>query len=354
MSFLRAASLGVFAFVAACGSLDDTSEVEQHIPGGCDDWGCGMNSPEIDHMGLHELNVTGVENTNHFYIKVVTHPSYPLKKFNITVKGATLSARSTDGLVNLTGSKLVGLLIDVRNTVVAGNYFITILEVGSTPFWAHVTGGEVTSSYLVKWDNNLGGGGQKYEWKNICTNPPQDGSPDASAMNSFHSVLFEGDRIDAHAKTVGKPEEGWFNIGCAGHALAKQHLTGHTEGAAVKYPLFKSDQDDRTANLKMFAADYCGTGKAFTISGQLLNYIDENNWMKYPVGFAGDLEAQWTPHGAACLNEPRILANPTPAGLMFFPTLKDDIIHECGAFPTGCGTTDPNAFGGNHVVSANP
>lgn len=76
-------------------------------------------------------------------------------------------------------------------------------------------------------------------------------------MELDEAIVFETDRFDAASKTmdpVGDPR--WFNIGCAGHTLAKMHLTRNTiaSGAAAH----GVSANDRQATLKMLVADYCG------------------------------------------------------------------------------------------------
>jgi hypothetical protein len=175
-------------------------------------------------------------------------------------------------------------------------------------------------------------------------------------MSRFHVVLFEGDRISAEQKRVYAVDNHWFNIGCASDALSKQHLDGHTQGAMNAAAQFSTTLDERTAHLKMLAADYCGAGIPLTMAGQSLNWRDDRGWFNY-VSSAPVLEARWSADGATCLNQPRVAAHPIPGSTAFFPDIELAINNACSAAgksrPPACDGT-ANDFLGAHLLSANP
>jgi hypothetical protein len=364
MASLRVASVALL-MVGGCAiesNDDSTTSVEQHIPAGalwCEDWGCGMNSPEIDHLGMHDIHgvVGGLPNANGFRIinieKVPCAGCVPVKYKTIFAEKAGLVVTGATG--TLTGGAVSGVIVTVANPT--NTYEIKIGKMGRTAMWAHIVGGEMTPTYEIAWDVVAGGGGgdQKRVWKNICKKAPVDGSPDLLGMDRFQSVVFENDLIDAEKKTVTlRPEKFWWNIGCAGHALAKLHLTGHTSAAAAMHG-FHTDERMRQGTLKMITGDYCGTGFAFTVAGQKLGWTDQFSWNKYAVGFAGKKESEWTEKGASCLNDPRVLANATATGSATFPVLLDSIKDECGGkLPDVCKDTDPYTLNGAHMVAGNP
>src|SRR5262249_22024159 len=144
-----------------------------------------------------------------------------------------------------------------------------------------------------------------------------------------------GPRNEPPSKTVkdAEPATTWFNLACAGTLTAKMHLMRHTNAGAwtaaswtpgheVTDPAapFHTDVPQRRAMVKMFAADYCGTGDAFTVDGQPLMYDDSKHW--FAPGSSGvaamhvaadgtlspsgsTMEALWTDHGALCVSRPR-------------------------------------------------
>jgi hypothetical protein len=188
----------------------------------------------------------------------------------------------------------------------------------------------------------------------VCGNPVlgQDRN-DLLGMTALTAVMFEGDRIDSVAKTVSpKIDTTWFNIGCAGHAIAKLALTGHTE--AARFDGYATTTQERQAMLKMLTGDYCGHGEAFTAPGERLYWRDDHHWMDYLGPVHTPVEARWTPIGAACLGAPRLDVN---APVMWPPGLQMPVISANRAgCPTlmPCSDLDPAKQDGFHLVSANP
>src|SRR5262249_31439197 len=105
------------------------------------------------------------------------------------------------------------------------------------------------------------------------------------------AIAFAGDRYDPVQKIVTDTVRGtqWFNLACAGTATAKVHLVRHTNAGAWSPSTWHPGVDItspgapyhtapqlRQAMLKMFAADYCGSGFPFTVDGQPLLYDDTN------------------------------------------------------------------------------
>ena len=358
MSCLRVASVALL--VSACAAEPESGTVDQNAGVGCPIWMCGSNSPEIDHLGVHDLHSFGDQNANRFFIKDVEFPA-GTGGWVATVNRGEFTLTNPATGAKVVGAKVAGARIIVNNASTGTVYEVLIEQAAfGTDFWAQsaaVAGVEEGFSYVLKWDVKPGSGDQKRTWKPVCSNAPQDGSPDLMGMNSFHSVVFEDDKISESAKTVELPtKKGWFNIGCAGHALAKLHLMGHTQGAQNRYPAaFKTTTEQRTAALKMIVGDYCGTGYPFSVAGQKLEWIDSTGYMAYGVG--GGIEARWSPKGATCLEKPRVLANPTVAGSAAFPDLLGSIEAECGGkLPPKCSDVDADIynFDGQHMVSANP
>jgi hypothetical protein len=368
MSLLRVASIGIAVLAAGCALEESTADIEQQIPilpkpGGCDEWGCGTNSPEVDNLGLHDLHgrIGGTPTTNGFTITKIEYrdplcgacPPITMKEV-YSIK-AQLFATNLAGFTVGFGSvkNAVGLSIFVKSGGV--EYEIAVKGVGRTPYWAHKLGGEMAVTYILEWDITVAPG-QKRTWENVCTNPLNDGDPELLGMNRFDSIVFEDDDIDAVSKLVKQrpANSKWFNIGCAGHALAKVHLSGHTQGGQNQHG-FHTGWRERQTFLKHVTADYCGTGFSFTVAGQKLNWIDAMSYNDYPVWFVGGKEAEWTEKGARCLNKPRLLANPTPLGMATFPALMNDIKTECsGTPPPPCADNIAANLNGSYTVTGNP
>jgi len=313
-----------------------TSEVAQQLRPDCDEWGCGTNSPNVDSFGFHELSERGLPNAQGFYITRFEKNGVDYK-IDVS-KGHLRGLRSTGTLY---GNALVGAQIWVNHKS-AGAYVIRIADVAGAPLWAKLTSQSIwVETYLLKW-TRVYNGVPSTRWLNTCQDPIKD-----MGMQAYHSVLFEGDRIDAKAKKLFGVDTSWFNVGCAGSTLAKMYLTGHTE-ASIAYG-FTTTLDERQTALKMFSADFCGDGAAFTVGGTPLQWMDDKGWMDYtgPV----KLEARWTAAGASCLNTPRI----TDLALIDvgdYPDIDAALLAHCGYKLPACepDDTDPK----HHLTSALP
>lgn len=329
----------------------------------CDPGACGnSNSPEIDHLGVHDFDssFTYLSASGFRLVSFMKdHVAYKPVVYQATLTGRDLRTHAIvlhdggSGATSLVGSRFLVVHEDLGT-----EYLIQIDAVDSVRYWARPDSAErTTPTYLVTWTVSQNGEPQG-TWNNICKSPPPDDT-DTLGMNRFHVVLFEGDRIDAYAKRADSVEMNWFNIGCAGHALSKQHLDGHTEGAMNAAPnVFTTSLDERTAHLKMLAGDYCGGGAPMTVAGQPLNWADDRHWVQYATSDPGPvLEARWDKDGAVCLNTPRVLANHTEAGDQAFPDIVASIKAACRAVgrsePRPCQGPDDEFFDA-HLLSANP
>jgi hypothetical protein len=350
---MNVALVAVALCVSACvvPELDNeqTTEVQQSVwtNENCDDWGCGMNSPYIEQYGFHFL-----------YKPVPGQPPRPnpqgfaIAAFTKYIDGAyrALAFKVLNG--RITGTRSDGTVLGEQNLVGAKLY---ITHNGVYQYMIRIKGYETTQSWAVNAD------GQRFrvrtyllEWANIarpdffyniCTNP---GADDTLGMNEHHTLVFEGDVINAQLKQVSSQLDNTVvNFGCAGGTLAKMHLTGHTQVAAnfgwVTTP------SERQTMLKMLTADYCGNGTPHTVGGQPLGWTDHRYWMTAPT--TATPEATWAQWGATCLNTPR-LAWTDPEGNV---DLRDDINDECAQPLEPCPTNPTlGPLPGNHLLSANP
>lgn len=356
-SLVRVAS--IVALLAGCVDLPEdeleVGEVEQFALN-CPDWGCSANSSRINTYDFHELNIFGAQNTEGFrifdFVKGGT-------KYQIDVVNGRLRGRN--GALIISGAGLVNAEIRLEHTDAGGvvkHYALKVLDVNLWPFFADNNGGAPNPQFEAYriYFSPMTRGVPTGPWRTICKNPNLP-RKERLFLPGETVVLFEGERISAKHKSIAQAlDPAWFNIGCAGHALAKMYMTGHVEAAAsAGYP---TSIDDRRSILKMFTGDYCGTGRAFTVPGVPLEWMDHKGWMDYePPPWSVQLEARWTPNGASCLNTPRVVANSTPLSDMVFGLNGINVIpaiaQECGALPPACapGVID---LAGHHLNSANP
>jgi hypothetical protein len=327
----------------------DVSEVASEVGGGgCPPSVCGFNSPEIDHLGFHELHTGGVPNAEGF---VIVDMERNTNRYTPRVTGGRLfgDAPANASYPSISGSDLVDATLRVDRIGQAA-YSIRITAVGTMTYCAGAP--DLVETYQLEY-SPLGTLYPSPEWRNLCKGDPVPGDPELGGWHTLgqplrHSILFEGDRIDMDAKTMSRhPDPGWFNIGCAGHTLAKLHLTRNT--IASQPADWIGRWAERQATLKLLVADYCGTGEPFTVAGQTLVWRggDIRSFYRAPLS----LEARWNENGATCVDQPRMLTPTTPLGAQTFPDIWSAIRSECR--PRRCTSEDPYDFGGALRVSAN-
>jgi hypothetical protein len=335
----------VLALLCSCVAADDElADVEQSLytKPNCDDWGCGTNSPWVDQAGFHFLYRNGATNPQGFAIdkfeKNGTSYGFYVNNGRITGTHRVLPDLVGQGLI---GARLHLTYFD------APSYEIMITGVGRVWSWAQSSTGTrfLVETYNLQWSKIAG------TFQNLCSNP---GADDELGMNEFHTLVFEGDVIDADHKYVQSTIDNTVvNFGCAGSALAKQHLTGHTE-VALRLG-FATTPTERTANLKMFVADYCGDGTPYTVAGQPLQWADHRGWVDVlDVQGIPVREALWTSSGAACFNTPRILANPSQMSLTEYSNITSRGSIPCASVRPQCPGTPYAPPAPYHLISANP
>jgi hypothetical protein len=355
---LRAVSMvGVVGVLSLIGTGCDV-EVEpeslgtaaQQLGGDCDPWECGTNSPQINSFGFHELNLNGIpepESGFRFLGFKRGQNTYTLQVVHGRIIG-------TSAGIQIQGQGLVGAYLLVGKGS-APEFTIQIQQVGSVPYWA---GGGVAQveSYLLQWSPvptaMLSPAAAVDPFRDLCSNPPPRDSPDVFHMNTRHALVFEGDRIDGHLKKEYDLDTSWFNIGCAGHTLAKMYLTGHVQ--AAENDGFMTTLAQRTAIIKMFSADYCGTGAAYTVAGMPLGYRDDLDWLAFRPPLPVGLEARWSETGAVCVKSLRGAVNPTDLFKNKFPNGPWAQMGLDGCRPAICRDNDPNVLNGAHLVTGNP
>jgi len=335
---MQRSSFVVVGVIAGCTPVDlDVNTVDEPLTG-CSPLACGTNSPQIDHYGVFDFSIDpntynaqgfavwGLIQNNIAYDLVVERGQFVGKQYGIPV---------------LTGAALTGAQIVLQNKSGA-QYLISVQRVGSVnevvrPF-------NPVTTYMLQWDIVITRqlhapvqGGNYYETPlgsgkpdAVCPNGPENAGTweETGGMQRWDSVVFEGDRFNPNDLTVGhKWDNRWWNIGCNLHLLAKLRLTRNTIHTALTW------QNEQAA-LKALAADYCGTGRSFTYSGEPLVWRDENgaSSMKF-FGTPLDLEARWDETGARCVGSPRLLRTSNPQAAIDFPDLLQAIKDECALAP---------------------
>lgn len=308
------------AVAGGCVAVDRSPDTTAApLAGGCPKWGCGDNSPLIDGIYFHELGLFGQSNDGGLRIVDFRKAgaSYALR-----VDGDRLMGDGP-GLA-LIGDDLVGAEIVLTDGV--ETYIVYVEHVSRTMSFEvapHTPIETYRLGYSVGPDSTT-------LHEDVC---PED--------NVLEAMIFTGDRYGAAQKTVtvGGDADRWFNIACAGSAPAKMHIFRHTTAGSTAATV--TSQAERQALLKMFAADYCGTGESFTFRGQPLTW--SNGWS--PIGAYETFEAVWDESGALCLDVPRLAAK---GGPNYDPNIGEKVSDMCPWLERCDGSVT------GYVSSANP
>lgn len=328
--------------------LDLGTEAQELL--GCHSWGCNANSPVIEVWDFHELNENGVPNAQ----GVTLHGLWKNGiEYQPRVTGAKLRGYpKSAGVPVLEGLALDGAYFDVE-TPDATHWQIKIENVSSVVGYWVGSAGPYNETYELLYT--------KPGWGNsarpLCKNPP--GRVDAEGRiwgRQYEALLFTGDRYNAGNFTVTATDyrstEGWFNLGCAGSALAKLHLTRHTTaGMDSTHP---SSWQSRQAMLKMYVADVCGNGFSSTKQGEPLRWTNTLGWQPLPAVFSS-YEAIWSWNGAVCLDTHRLEGTQLWIDL----DIENQIKAHCpnGELPPPCNVPPGGSISwpaGAYVATANP
>ena len=364
------------AMLVACGAsgglgcVEAASEsVKQSAIGECEtEWVCGSNSPQIDHYGFHELHLEGEVNRERFSLATTGGQAKIIKggqRYTLKVVDSRIYGVDGSGGASISGTALIGAEIVVLYRG-RPEYSIRIDGVREISYAVEPTGSKL-EAYNLSWFNQKNPIDSK---RSICATPvilPEPsmfselGQVDASAvrrgpggdemlgMRAGETVVFEGDRFDAASMTMAKDAMAlWINFGCAGHTLAKMHLTRNTIASGAE--AYGAKHHERQATLKMLVADYCGDGTPFTVAGEQLR------WMGGLVGYytrPQTLEARWDSKGAVCLNDPRLRRTTSALAVQLFGNDIDAAIASQCAIPQ-CGNPDVLQLDGQPRISGNP
>jgi hypothetical protein len=344
---------------AACGNVE--SEPSPVTVERCSYAVCGSNSGVIDHYAFHELNLDGIPNREGFSILGMSQGA---TFYDLRVYKDRIEARGTTAV--LTGQALLGARIYLahKNGL---QYAMTIRNVGSVE--EVVAPNSVLDTYDFQWavitqdplpapvhagDVLPIPGFDKTQ--DICpayidTDGAAEWDEAARFVAPASALVFEGDRIDAEARTVSPTtDKRWFNIACGRDTLLKLRLSRST------MRLTGGNWRLGQATLKMFSADYCGTGMSFTMRGEPITWrsISGMEMLTSPSSF----EARWDENGARCLEEPRALNTTNTTLAAQYPDIADAIKQDCATVarrpPPPCSNPDPAIYDpGDLVISGN-
>lgn len=350
----NAAGLAILlGLIAGCFALEPapepTAESSQEIES-CP-WAVCSNSPEIAHYGLWEASVLGQRDGRGLSLRTWGGRA-ALKKgsstYQLYVTGGRISGRSVVSKSDwISGQGLVGAWMEVLDSNGQTLYLISITAVRSLGVTFVVGAPDPVEVYTMRWASPSAIA-TSFSLCNAVLSQTADAKMfELLGMMPEETLVFEGDRIDAAAKTMSTTaDDSWFNFGCAGHTLAKLYLTRNT---IHSQPV--DDWRQRQATLKMLTADYCGKGISFTLAGEPIAWKG-GLLSDYPSGAnLTSIDARWTAQGATCLVEPRIRSSSNPQAVTEFPDVLQEIYSHC-ALPS-CMDLNKSSLGGALIVSVN-
>jgi hypothetical protein len=342
--------LGTLALAACALEQAPESSTEQSLLS-CPDWACGQNGPLLNGHYFHELAESKAPNLEGFSLGVLVKNglSYAASVTGMQLRGSSRLHGT------LAGSQLVGAYFEISHDS-GKRYHVLINGTSTMQIYSGPMTGATIPQYILEWIEVTPGAPPDH-YHNLCSNPPTGAYRQETLFQHGESTLFfEGTRYDAQAKDVLFGDSNWFNLGCAGSALSKLLLTGHTSltGSA-------SQQEQQTA-LKLLTADYCGDGKSFTVAGEPLYWKTQNGYMAF-AGAPASLEGRWGASGPVCLDDPRLVESDLQAAKDNFPAdgngtpgvLVKMMEHCPTKLPPACSALPGNYdFAGSVAVSGNP
>lgn len=313
----------LLSVVASCGVEAEESSASQEAGGGlCPPWVC-ENSPELTYLGVHELHLRKESNAQGFHLEFSSETGNALifkngQAYELAVDHGRLSALGYG--MKLQGQALVGAEMHVLKPDGSPVYYIRIENTRMATFG--VDPKTPLEFYKLTWKdptwpaNVLG--------KRLCNGGVIVEEGALYGMRTDESLVFTGDRVDGDRLTITpEPTKLWMSIGCAGHTLAKLHLTHNTTSSNITL-----DPAGNQATLKMYAADYCGGGTPWTLSGTPIRW--KGGLVYSYQSSVGAIEARWNENGAVCLSSTRIQFPVAPWNLNG-QGMKDAILQECNA-----------------------
>lgn len=317
----------VLTLVLSCGSAAgcySELDIDSHqLDIECPPDHCGVNASTVNDLPFGELHLAdgqnnGLANFLGLYISGFTGPQRTAGQVLQAHKGRFTVL---DGYQTLVGNELLGSTITVSSTESDEVIEVLIDEYRDVPSWT--TSGFKVDMYRLK---TLDAATGEYEY--ACT----DANTLAGDEEGW-AVVITRERYSVDNITVvasGREAHGWFNITCAGHALAKMKLLGYDPDPRANNP-YSSTRNRRQATLKMIAGDYCGTGVSFTEDGTSVYWRNHAGWATNNPPMGSPSEARWDLDGAVCLDAPRLGADEVAA-----------IQSECAAVGRTLGSCEGN------------
>jgi hypothetical protein len=284
----------------------------------CPTWDCNKNHPMLTGFPVPEVNETGLPDDLKLRLMSFQQGT-ELLRLDVD-RGEIKGYDKLTGVLEVEDASAIGSILTISNLEVT--WRIRIEAYALMPYWVGSPRAYIPA-YRLLYQRV---GDSPSLWTNVCKAPAEP-AVDPMWPGGFetYALLISDERYDRDAKKVRDDgnAEGWFNIACAGTALAKMVLMRFDPH--IPPGVYHTTPDQRTATLKMLTADYLGIGEAFTVGGQPLQWASASGWHTVPV--PGSSEAVWDADGAVCLDTPRLASTD--------PDIVEKIEAVCSSTP-GC------------------
>jgi hypothetical protein len=262
----------------------------------CPTWDCGKNHPMLTGFPVPEVNEAGLPDAKGLHLVSFWKNTQSLR-LDVD-RGEIRGYNQVTGVLELSGAAAIGSILTISSPM--ETWRIKIDDYARMPYWV---GPGAVPAYRLLYQR---AGDPPSLWINVCKEPTEPiTDPQWQGGHATYALLISDERYDRDAKRVRDDgnAQGWFNIACAGTALAKMVLM-HLDPHLPPGDPYHTSLDQRTATLKMLTADYLGFGEAFTVGGKPLQWASSLGW--HMVAAPGSSEAVWSEQGAVCLDEPRL------------------------------------------------
>ncbi len=334
---------------------------------GCGFAECGTNSAEIRGTSINGISVAGAVNSEGVRLvpgSLTLFPNY-LSMPSVCwgrggygfalaiVSGALVATTHNPGEVLPTECLLGGTFqMDVPVALETGGTItrrvtLKIAQRGSVSTWHTTLARSLLTTYeLIDLEKSTSICARSQPWMEPWqiggllhgfTNPPGIAGAQWHTVTD-HAVIVQGESYTPAASIDPERHSSeWFNIACAGSALAKSRLMGYDPMSTT------STAGQRQSTLKMLTAHYVrDTAQSWTQTGTPLIWVSTPAGAYYggadPSLATGPIEARWNGSGATCVSHLR-LWNKTTTVASELETLTT--VRRLGGV-AACGTSAPS------------